>query len=620
MLAPPSSAALSPLPSRPLAGMEAWLAAVLLMAAVAGTAYHCGYLAVPIVDDAAISIAYGHTFFGGGGLRVTPMSQPVEGFSNPLWTLLLGLSRPLELPPDTYAHTLGILLGLLALPVFALWGPLSERRGLRLEDTAAAWVAASSSTYAYWISSGMETGLQALLLAAAGAVLLRELRTGVGASAGLMLGLLCLTRPEGVLYTAAAGGVWLGHRALERRWTGRQALGIALWLLVLVGGWLVVRWTYFADLLPNTYYAKKLWQFDGPAYLRNYYAEHGRLCQLAVLGAVAGLLGGAASARQAVLAFLFLAGGAYFAWRSGDWMREWRFLAPLVPLLGACLAPGLSGVRARAARLRWVWVARVAVAAASAVVLWHGVPGLKASVLRAPRIKPNPELPYEFVAKRFEPVLRETEALGQLRPLVAYPDLGGQAMVLRRAEVIDVAGLADYALAHHAGNYPAMEDYLLSEGPPILLDAHGPSGHLREFRKLMQHFVPREGNHWRLIGLTAKEDPRCPGGKEAALAPDREALARLFEEDIREGEAERALKRWRCVFTYKAKAELPDEDTRERLADLAEERGEALEAEGKQVPALRHYSLATLLDEGNAHRRRKTEALRAKVFPRPPGG
>ncbi|MCP3143828.1 hypothetical protein [Pyxidicoccus xibeiensis] len=621
----PSDPAPSPPPARPTSGVEAWLTAGLVVAAVVALAYLCGYLAVPIVDDAAISIAYGHTFFSGGGLRVTPASQPVEGFSNPIWTLLLGLSRPLDLPPDTYAHTLGIVFGLLALPLFALWGPASERRAPRLEDAAAPWVAASSVTYASWISSGMETGLQAFLLAAAGVLLLRELRTGVGASVGLALGLLCLTRPEGVLYTAAACALWLVHRALERRWTGRQALGIALWLGLLVGGWLAVRWVYFADLLPNTYYAKRLWRFDGPAYVRNYLAEHGRLCQLAAVGMVLGLVGGAARARVAALAALFLASGVWFAWRSGDWMREWRFLAPLVPLLGVGMAAGLSGVRARAAWLRgrgarWTWPARAGVAVAALGALFFGVPALRASVLRAPRIKPSPELPYEFIAERFRHVREMADRLGQVRPLLGYPDLGGQAMVLRQAEVIDVAGLADYALAHHAGNYPALEDYLVSEGPPVLLDAHGPSGHLRGFQQLMSQFRAEPGDHWRLVGLSDKEDPRCPGGKAAALAPDREALARLFEQDIQEGAAERGLKRWRCVFAYKPLGELPTRDAREQLADLAEERGEALEREGKLVPALRHYSLATLLDRGDAHRRRKTEALRGRIFPRPPGG
>src|SRR5687767_7389407 len=126
------------------ARMETSLAWGLVVTAVAAAAYHCGYLAVPIVDDAGISIAYGHTFFSGEGLRVTPYSQPVEGFSNLVWTLLLGLSKPLDLPPDTYAHTLGIVLGLLALPVLALWGPASGARPLRVEDAVAPWVAAAS--------------------------------------------------------------------------------------------------------------------------------------------------------------------------------------------------------------------------------------------------------------------------------------------------------------------------------------------------------------------------------------------------------------------------------------------------------------------------------------------
>ncbi|NTX06182.1 hypothetical protein [Myxococcus sp. CA040A] len=603
---------------------ELALTAGLVLAAVAAGAYHCGYLATPVVDDAAISIAYGHSFFEGAGLRVTPHSQPVEGFSNPLWTLLLGLSQPLGLAPETYAHSLGIILGLLALPLFALWGPVSERRRPRLEDVAAPWVAATSPIYMTWISSGMETGLQALLLATAGVLLLRELRTGRGASAGLALALLCLTRPEGLLYLLGAGLLWLTHRTLERRWTGQQALGIACWLLVLVGGWYAVRWAYFADLFPNTYYAKRFWKLDGSKYLKDYLHLSLPLVQLALAGAVLGLMGGVASARSAALGALFLAAGGFFAWRSGDWMREWRFIAPLVPLLGVCMASGLSGVRARAAALttrgeRWRWPARIGVGAVGVAALWLGLPGLREATLRAPRIKASPELPFQYVASHYVGVKRLAAELGQLRPLVAAPDLGGQAMVLREAELVDVAGLGDYAIAHHSGNPQALADYLLSEGPPFLLDSHGPSHYLTRLPGLMPNFRHIGGTEWQLIGLSATEDPRCPGGKSAALAPDREALTRLLEQDIRDGEAERGLKRWRCVLTYKPSSELPSPVERERLADLATERGEALEADEQRMPALRLYSLATLLDEGNAHRRRRTELLRAQVLPPPPG-
>jgi len=374
--------------------------------------------------------------------------------------------------------------------------------------------------------------------------------------------------------------------------------------------------------VPNTYYAKRFWDFNARAYLTGFFDTYERLWQLAAAGLVLGLLGGVAGMRRTVLVALFGACGVYFAWSSrGDWMREWRFLAPLVPLLGAAMAVGLSGVRHAASRLAsrgWMIPARGVVAVAAVLLVALLAPALRRSVARAPGVKANPELPYSFIAGKFREVLGRTNALGQVRPLVAYPDLGGQAMVLRGAEIIDVAGLADYALAHHANNHAALEDYLVSEGPPILVDVHGPSGHLGRYARLMTQYHGIGHSMWQLKGLSATEDPRCPEGKAATLALDAKALTARFEADIREGRAEEGLRRWRCVFAYKPLGELPDEDARERLADLAEERGEVLEREGQLTPALRHYSLATLLDDGNAHRRRKTEKLREKVYPRPP--
>jgi hypothetical protein len=601
--------------------LESWLTAVLVLGASVGLAYHCRYLAMPIVDDAGISLAYGHTFFSGQGLRLTPHSPPVEGFSNPLWTLLLGLSLPLRLEPASYAHVLGIAFGVLALPVFSLWGPAAEDRRVRLEDTLGPIVAALNPTYAYWISSGMETGLQAFLMGLSGLFVLRELRTGGSSHVGWALGFLCLTRPEGVLYAAAAGALWVVSRGLERRWPGRQEWRIGAWLLALVGGWMLVRWLYFADLLPNTYYAKSTWDFQAEQYLQNFWNTYPLLCQLTLAGAVMGWVGNRADVRRAVLASLFLVCGVYFVWSAkGDWMREWRFLAPLVPLLGVAMAAGLSGLRNLSARLAtWgaIWPARVLCTVAVAGVLIPGVPALRASIQRAPGVKANAELPYAFIVESFKKVRPRTTSLGQLRPLLAYPDIGGMAMVMRNAEIIDVAGLADYAVASHARRFPALEDYLISEGPPILLDVHGPSGHLGNLQRLMAQFHFIGGSTFMLNGLTPTEDPRCPEGKAATLAMDAGALAQRFEQEIREDQAQQALRRWRCVSAYKPRQELPDEDTLERLADLANTRGDALVGERKLEPALRQYSLATLLDDGNAHRRRKTERLRARLFPQP---
>jgi len=603
------------------ARLESWLTAGLVLAAAVGLAYHCRYLAVPIVDDAAISLAYGRTFFSGHGLRITPHSQPVEGFSNPVWTLLLGLSGPLRREPASYAHVLGIVFGVLALPAFSLWGPAATGRRLRLEDTLGPLVAALNPTYAYWISSGMETGLEAFLLGLSGLFVLRELRTGGSAHAGWALGLLCLTRPEGVLFAAAAAALWVVSRGLERRGPGRQEWRIGAWLLALVGSWLVVRWSYFADVLPNTYYAKSPLDFQVEQYLRSFWLTYEPLCKLAVAGGVLGLLGGRGGVLRSVLTCLFLGCGVYFVWSAkGDWMREWRFLAPLVPLLGAAVAAGSSGLRDLSAGLAArgaLGPARVLGVLAVAWVLVPGVRALRESLQRAPEVKAAPELPYTFIAALSEQVRATTNQLGQLRPLLAYPDLGGLAMVMRDAEIIDLAGLADYAVAHRRG-LPALEDYLVSEGLPILLDLHGPSGYMVNLQQLMAEFRPIGGPIFMLNGLTATEDSRCPEGKPGTLAMSAEVLAQRFEQEIREDEAPQALRRWRCVSAYKPRQELPDEDTLERLADLADARGDALVREGKQQAALRQYSLATLLDDGNAHRRRKTEKLRAQLFPPEP--
>jgi hypothetical protein len=579
-----------------------------------GAVAHCVYLALPVIDDAAITIAYGLSLFEGSGLRVTPLSAPVEGFSNPLWMLLTGLAGPLHLNPLAFCQWLGIALGALALVAFAAWGPAAEGRAPRWDDAVVPLCVAAIPNYQFWVASGMETGLFALLLGLSGAFFLKELRTGTGTITGVMLGLLLLTRPETPLYVAAAGLLWILVRLSERRAPGLQLVKIALWTLLLGGGYVLFRRFYFASWWPNTYYAKRLFDFGARQYFGGFLQIHSALCISAGGGALLALFGAPALRRRALLSSAFVLCGLAFIWHStGDWMPEWRFVAPLVPCAAAAVAAGVSAAQELLARVRSKPIARLAPVLTLLLLLGLG----RTHLLRAPAVKAAPGFPASFVAQQSTALLEFLKSKGARRPRLGMPDIGGLGLNARNADVVDLAGLADYAIGHHVGNLPATEDYLVSEGAPEVIDAHGPSGHIGDFRTLMVSYQ-RFGNVFVASGLINQDDPRCPGGRQRVEQLSTQAWMSEMDADLRNQQALEAIALWRCARLYWPDEKLPAPSWVASRAELADQTATKLIAEDNRMLALRHLSLAAILEQGNAHRRRKTEALRMTLFPPPP--
>ena len=590
-----------------------WMAITALGLAVLGAGLHAAVLDLPVVDDAAISIAYGHSLFAGGGLRLTPASAPVEGFSNPLWVVLLGLSRPLRAEPLAFSRWLGVVLGALALVLVGLAVPAATGRRLRPIDAVGPLLVAASPNYAYWICSGMESGLHALLLAASVWALVRDFRLGRGLTSGLVLALLALTRPEAPLVILAAAGCWALWLWRARRRPGRPEAILLGALALLCGGYLAFRWAYFARLLPNTYHAKQYWSFRPDQYLLGF----GRAYALPlVLSAGLGALGlvSRSSRRPASLALAFIVCDGVFVWVvKADWMSQWRFLGPLWPLLGIAVGAGLdalaelSGARSTSLPVRGSVLALLA----GVLVLGLGVP---AELGRFGSAKRDGGFAASFVRDRALQLRQRLQALGIEQARVGLADIGGVGLALRGDQVLDVAGLADYALAEQGGNFPAMQDYLVSEGLPDLVDAHGPSGHVGSFARLMGHYRSIGGGVWILDGLGPGRDPRCPAGAvSSVLAPDGAELRRQLERLIDAGDPAHAVDLVRCVQAHRPGAlpELRSLSTRAAEASARAERAGGLEW------ALRFSSLATILADENAHLRRRTELLRRRLFPPP---
>ena len=590
---------------------SAWL---LLSGALSAIVTLTRGLGLPVVDDAAISIAYGLTFWRGDGLRLTSLSPPVEGFSSPLWTIISGLAGPLSVPPLEFAQWLGVALGALGILALSLWSPLAMKRRLRLEDLAPSAVALACASLPFWLASGMETGLHVFLLGVGGLGVILAVRKNWGVVGATLLGALAMVRPETLLVSGGmAAWWWFGRRERGERPSGADLRGAAVFALVVVAG-LLARWSYYADLLPNTFYAKRTWDFGGLEYLRQFALTYPWLLTSAFVAAVTGLV--LPRSRPVVLLALvpLLTTVVFVLKAHGDWMREWRFIAPAVTVLGVPVASALSAIREE-----WNESGAGAILThreagqVSLFILAPLVVAVHLQVWRLEESKPGPEFAATIVEDSARQLKVTMDGVGARHPLLALPDVGGLALAFPAGEIMDSAGLADYALAHAAPGYAAMQDYMVNEGPPLIVDAHGPSGHVA-FPKLKPYFAGWTSWVGTLSGLTREDDPRCPGQKPRLMSEGAPAVQELVSRAFDEGRPVDALRSWRCAITYLDEPQLPSREWRQAMIQASDTRSAQLEDDNTEL-ALRYASLATVMADGDAHRRRRTEQLRHRVFP-----
>jgi arabinofuranosyltransferase len=322
--------------------MERVMARLALLAFAVLLALHADRFSGHTTDDAFISFRYAENLAQGRGLSYNPPAR-VEGFSNPLWVLLLAAGSRAGLELELLSKLLGLSAGLAALALAHLTArSLCDRPGSVSWTLAGGWLAASSA-FAAWCVGGLETPLYALLVLAFPVALHR----GYPRLAGVLAALLPATRPEGSLVVAAVllGAWW------QRRRDGPDTnpwlvpfAQVAIPLVLLVHG---TRWAMFGHFMPNTVAAKATMatgrSLSALGYLHGAFVVYLPVPVL-VLASAALSFRASEGPLFTVPPWIALAQLAVVAGVGGDWMPLYRLLIPLVPLTFVLAAAGLETV------------------------------------------------------------------------------------------------------------------------------------------------------------------------------------------------------------------------------------------------------------------------------------
>lgn len=209
-----------------------------------------------LADDQFVSMAYAKNLVNGNGLVWYKGAPKVEGFTNPAWVLIMAAVQLLPLAASKTALAVQLLcLALLAANLHLVKG-LSERFLGKESPWPLACVLLTAFYYplTFWSLSGFEVALLAPLIALAVKWELDEEETGTPSARSLYLLAAATTvrLDMAVAFLALAAVKLLLHRKSAARALAKGIAALAGALLLQT----LVRYLYYGEVLPNTYYLK----------------------------------------------------------------------------------------------------------------------------------------------------------------------------------------------------------------------------------------------------------------------------------------------------------------------------------------------------------------------------
>ena len=312
-------------------------------------------------DDAFISFRYADNFSQGQGL-VFNTGERVEGFSNFFWVVLLAFFNIFGFSAIWVSKILSLCFSLLLIR-FVFKTAYSSGVGT-IGSILCSFLVSSATSLAYFSMCGLETVLYTLLLLFAVYLNIKYKVTPTQKTLFLLYAVLLLaaiTRPEGIFFLLISVVYHLGQGLRQKKHKAFKAiLPVPLLFLSVYAGFILFRYVYYSDILPNTFYAKPLGTFVEPGYNAFFVNFSSGLSSGSFF--LIPLLLFMANRRflaQNLYPVLFCLTQVFFMSYTGDWMAFGRFFFPIFPLAVVLILTFLSTFSTRSSPIRgksWTFI------------------------------------------------------------------------------------------------------------------------------------------------------------------------------------------------------------------------------------------------------------------------
>jgi hypothetical protein len=290
-------------------------------------------------DDEMITLRYVRNFLDHKGLNWNP-GERVEGYSNFLHLIfssfMIWLTGDFLLGPRIVNMIFFCWLIFSSWYLFKRKFPETAKDKKRLLLMIFLLIVVSYPGMIIWTYGGLETVMYTCLVFMGISAVLYLPRTVKNSIwAGLFFTMAAMTHPDGVLFFALSMVYLLVMSVRHKNWAAFP--GFVITFIALFGSYFFCRYTYYGQLLPNTFYTKTNFTSEK---LQTGFTYAGRFASSIILVIAAlgfllwrNIVARTVSAKAVLLLLVICIYVSYIISYGGDHMSGFRFMIPVLPLI-----------------------------------------------------------------------------------------------------------------------------------------------------------------------------------------------------------------------------------------------------------------------------------------------